>query len=239
MTNLPPLTRHRSSRHRVVAASTLLAAALPLLAACGGNGLDVEATGTPSPAATSSPSPSPSTATPSPAPAASAGSASPPASASPAPASTTSPAATPPTCRAGGLQVGERSPAGGGAAGSNYLLLAFRNTSSSTCVLDGHPGVSFVGGGDGSQVGAAADRTGGVQRVVLQPGATTSSLLRVVDPGVYDADTCAPTTADGFRVYPPDSRASVFVAFRTTACQGTDLPDGSQLTVSAVGDAGR
>ncbi len=116
------------------------------------------------------------------------------------------------------------------------MLLTFRNTGSSTCFLDGHPGVSFVGGGDGRQIGTPAARTGSTRRVTLAAGQTTTAVLQVADAGNYDASTCAPTTSDGLRVYPPDSRASVFVAYKTQACQGS-TGSSPQLQVSAVGRA--
>ena len=163
------------------------------------------------------------------------------ASASPAerPASTTDaadPAGAPlasTMCRPGDLAVGLRTPRGGGAAGSQYELLTFRNVSAGTCTINGHPGVSFVGLGNGTQLGVPAARTGAVHTVRLAPGRSGTALLQVADAGDYSPAQCAPTTSDGLRVYPPDWRVSVFVPFRTQACQrnpGTS----PQLVVSAV-----
>ena len=42
---------------------------------------------------------------------------------------------------------------GGAAAGSNYVPIDFTNTSGSACTLDGYPGVSFVRGPSGGQLG--------------------------------------------------------------------------------------
>lgn len=133
--------------------------------------------------------------------------------------------------------MGTRIPDGSGAAGTQYVLLTFRNTASSTCVLDGHPGVSFVGKGNGTQLGTPAQRmSSSTKRVVLKPGNTTTALLGISEAGNYDAKQCAPTTADGLRVYPPDSKTAVFVKFKTQACQRS-LESGSQLSVSAVGNS--
>lgn len=154
-------------------------------------------------------SPTPSTASPTPAPASSA------------------------TCGPGELAVGLRTSRGGAAAGSRYELLTFRNTSTSTCTVDGHPGVSFVGGGNGTQLGVAAEQAGAAHVVRLAPGTSATALLRIANAYNYDAASCAPTTSDGFRVYPPDWRVSVFVPFRTDACQ-RDPGTGPQLLVSAV-----
>ncbi len=151
----------------------------------------------------------------------------------------TTTARTPGRCTAAGLAVGVRSSAGGAAAGSNYVLLTYRNTSSASCVLTGFPGVSFVGHGNGTQLGdpAVRNRTNRANPVRVAPGATTTSLLQIANAGNYDAKECAPTTADGFRVYPPGSRAAVYVAFGVAACQRSTASN-PQLTVSPVGTSG-
>ena len=148
--------------------------------------------------------------------------------------STAGPAAGATDCGPGSLVVGLRAPRGGGTAGSQYELLTFRNVSHATCTVDGHPGVSFVGLGNGTQLGSPAARTGPVRTVRLASGETGTALLQVVDAGNFDPAQCAPTTSDGLRVYPPDWRVSVFVRFRTEACQ-RDPGTGPQLSVSAVG----
>lgn len=138
-------------------------------------------------------------------------------------------------CRSNRLAVGTRVPDGGGAAGSRYILLTFKNEASSTCFLDGHPGVSFVGKGNGTQLGRPAQRMSSLtKRVLLKPGGGTTALVRIGEADNYDAKQCAPTTADGFRVYPPGSRNSVFVRFKIQACQRS-LESGPQMSVSAVG----
>jgi hypothetical protein len=139
-------------------------------------------------------------------------------------------------CAVSSLRVGSKAPRGGASAGSSYLLLTFRNASSTTCTMNGHPGVSFVGRGNGTQLGSPAVRSGGLRTVELPPGRTTTALLQIANAGDYDAATCEPTTSNGLRVYPPDSRASVFVRFRTQACQATGLQS-PQLSISAVGGA--
>lgn len=128
---------------------------------------------------------------------------------------------------------------GGGAAGSNYVLLTFKNRSGSTCTLYGYPGVSFVGKDNGTQLGVPAvrNRSGTPTNVKLVSGATTTALLQIANAGNYDAKQCAPTTADGFRVYPPGSRTSAYVAFPAQACQ-RDPGSSKQLSVSPVGTSG-
>lgn len=236
-------TRTRTGRLLPLAAVAVLSAAV--LAGCGnglsGSGGDGDAVSEPSGSATTSTG-TPST--PSTTPAAPATSTDPGASGTSGPAPTATPgydasapaeegsSASSSTCAVDELRVGVEADEGGGAAGSSYLLVTFENTGDRTCVVDGHPGVSFVGGSDGTQVGEAADRTGQVAPVRLAPGDVGTALLQVANAGNFDASACAPTTADGFRVYPPDSRASVFVPYDVQACQG-DIGQ-SQVTVSQV-----
>src|SRR5690348_16940655 len=54
--------------------------------------------------------------------------------------------AGPTTCRSSQLAAGVGSP--NGTAGTIYYLLTLRNASSSTCLVAGYPGVSFVAGSD-------------------------------------------------------------------------------------------
>lgn len=138
-------------------------------------------------------------------------------------------------CGVDQLSVGSRQPAGAGAAGHRYLVITFTNTSPSLCVLDGHPRVDFVGKAHGTQLGTSADRVGELRRVSLRPGKTTTALLRIANTGDYGAAQCQPTTAEGLRVYPPDSRLRVLLQYRTKACQAELGHGHSQLQISAVG----
>ena len=144
--------------------------------------------------------------------------------------------AQPGRCPNSSLHVGWTEAKGGAAAGSTYLVLTFQNSGSQACYLDGHPGVSFVGHGNGTQLGKPAVRKGTIAKVVVKPGASTGALLQVTNAGNLDPSTCDPTTADGLRVYPPGSHASVFVKYPATACQ--DPSSGSLLTIWPVGHQG-
>lgn len=97
--------------------------------------------------------------------------------------------------------------------------------------------MSFVGDGNGTQLGAPAERTGAARTVSLASGRSTTALLQVAEAGNYPSGTCRPTTADGFRVYPPDSTTAAFVKSSVQACAGTDLAS-PQLVVSSVGTTG-
>ena len=113
----------------------------------------------------------------------------------------------------------------GGSAGHQNPYLVLTNKGSTPCTLKGYPGVSFVGNGNGTQLGAAATRDAGgiaVTTVTVAPGASAHSQLSIANAGNYDAATCSPKVADGLRVYPPDQTSSLFVAATSfTACQKT------------------
>ncbi|WP_018177476.1 DUF4232 domain-containing protein [Jongsikchunia kroppenstedtii] len=123
---------------------------------------------------------------------------------------------------------------GNGAAGSTYFTIVFTNRSSHTCVLDGFPGVSYVSGPDSDPIGSPAQRDGDTfGPVSLHPGDTASAQLRAANVENYPAARCTPMRASGLRVYPPNSRESVYLAHSTTACASTS-PDVHQLGVQAV-----
>lgn len=123
---------------------------------------------------------------------------------------------------------------GGGAAGSVEVTLVLTNNGSAPCSLQGWPGVSFVGDGNGTQLGkpAAFDRSTPHATVVLQPGGTARAPLKIVQAMNYPEADCKPQKADGFRVYPPGSTESLFVKDDSvTACTTTTV---DLLTVGAL-----
>lgn len=144
-----------------------------------------------------------------------------PATASSQPASGSSAPATRP-CPTSRLRATVTAGAGAG-AGHAYPYLVLTNTGTDPCTLTGYPGVSFVGGGNGTQLGAAATREAGgvpLTTLTLAPSASAHSQLSVATAANYDPATCRPKQADGFRVYPPDQTQALFVATTAyTACQ--------------------
>ena len=105
---------------------------------------------------------------------------------------------------------------------------------SRTCTLDGFPGVSYVTGASGSEVGAAAGRSGSGSLVSLAPGSAATSLVRATNVENYPADQCGVTDVAGLRVYPPNSYDSVFLAYPTKG-----LLDDRREHQPADGRAGR
>ncbi len=103
----------------------------------------------------------------------------------------------------------------------NHTGLQLRNVGSSACTLYGYPGVSWVAGADGHQVGAAAvrqpDASGGTEKsVTLAPGALASAPLDIVDAAVLSPSECEPVPVRGLRVYPPGERAALFIPLPTS-----------------------
>ncbi|GAA4422509.1 DUF4232 domain-containing protein [Actinokineospora soli] len=122
---------------------------------------------------------------------------------------------------------------GDAAAGTVYRKIVFTNKGGRTCTLHGFPGVSYVAGEDGHQVGPAAFRDGVKGAPVsLPPGDTAFAPVGFVNVRNYDAAVCKPTEVRGLRVYPPQETASLFVALKGLGCAGN--PPGNQLVVKTV-----
>jgi len=167
---------------------------------------------------------------------------SPPASPSPSASGTTTPRPTGTTtavpvdgqCDTAKL-TGSIGKGGGGAAGSVEVTLVLTNNGSTECALQGWPGVSFVGDGNGTQLGKAADfdRTTAHPTVTLAPGGTAQAPLKITQALNYPTADCTPQQADGFRVYPPGSKESLFVKDAdVTACTNPAAP--TLLVVGAL-----
>jgi hypothetical protein len=111
----------------------------------------------------------------------------------------------------------------------------FTNKGSRACTLEGFPGVSFVTGDNGTQVGAPARRNEMTPKpVTLEPGAGAATLLLITNPDAYDQVECAPTDVRGLRIYPPGETAALFLEGTTRTCAGE--PQGnSLLSVGPVG----
>jgi hypothetical protein len=103
----------------------------------------------------------------------------------------------------------------------NHTGLQLTNTGSTTCTLYGYPGVSWVAGAAGTQVGAAATRqanpAGTEQTVTLAPGALASAPLDIVDAGVFTKSECKPVPVRGLRIYPPGEQAALFLSMPTAS----------------------
>ncbi|MFJ7210903.1 DUF4232 domain-containing protein [Amycolatopsis sp. NPDC098790] len=135
-------------------------------------------------------------------------------------------------CKAGDvtLSLGQ----GDAGAGSMYRPLLIKNTSAKACEIQGFPGVSYVAGNDGHQVGKDAFREGTKGNAVkLDPGQTAAADIQFVNVQNFDPGTCQPTAVKGLRIYLPQETASKFVPTDGTACASTKIP-GNQLSVKTV-----
>jgi hypothetical protein len=112
---------------------------------------------------------------------------------------------------------------GNGAAGSVYYPIVFTNSSGSSCTLFGFPGVSFVTGRSGSQIGDAATRNSDkpVLTVTLAPGGVAHATLQVVQALNFPAAKCQPVNAHFLKIFPPDQTAAVILSFTAKACAAT------------------
>ncbi|MET3811267.1 hypothetical protein ABIB14_002383 [Arthrobacter sp. UYEF3] len=110
------------------------------------------------------------------------------------------------------------------------MKLILTNTGAEPCLLKGFAGVSLTAGAAGDPIGAAATRDDStpVADVLLAPGKAGSATLRYTQAGNYQ--DCARTAAAGFRVYPPEDTASLFLADPKDACT---QPGINLLTIGA------
>ncbi|MBQ6644095.1 MAG: DUF4232 domain-containing protein [Saccharopolyspora sp.] len=139
--------------------------------------------------------------------------------------------AKPDNCTAGELEVSlSRGDSGMGHTNSD---LRFTNNGERACTLQGSPGVSFVAGDSGQQIGEPAERApkSEGQLITLQPGESASSPLSIAKSGMYSPDECRPQAVRGLRIYAPGDTASMFVEHEQQACSTPPQP---QLTVEVV-----
>ncbi|WP_240519366.1 DUF4232 domain-containing protein [Amycolatopsis antarctica] len=161
----------------------------------------------------------------------------PPSSESSEPEPSSEPAPAPPPqasgdCRANELElsIGQ----GDAAAGTVYKQLRFTNVGDRECTVQGWPGVSYVGGDDGHQIGESAFREGEKGGAIeLGKGESAFADIGMVNVGNFDQAQCEPEQVRGLRVYPPQETESMFVQLDGTGCRGDDIP-GNQLTVKTI-----
>jgi len=109
----------------------------------------------------------------------------------------------------------------GGDAGMSHVFgrIILHNISDTACYVQGYGGLSYVGDGNGTHIGAPADRTpSNTPKTVLQPGDKVRSAVSETSTAPYPKNVCRPTKVDGFRVYVPDETHSFFIAHKTTGC---------------------
>lgn len=124
-------------------------------------------------------------------------------------------AASSPYCVTDDLTVTVGGPGDSG-AGTRSTYVIFTNGGSTPCILNGHPGVSYVAAG--AQVGASADLVDATQRVTLPPGGVGHARVLIGNYQNYDASECLPTAVDSWSIIPPDQTEPVRVPAPGTGC---------------------
>ncbi len=137
---------------------------------------------------------------------------------SPSPTSAPAPSGPPP-CATSALRVSVAA-SQGAAAGSSYYPIVLTNVSGAACTLYGYPGVSFVTGVGGSQIGMPATENPAHPRqlITLAPGQAGHAELQVVNAENYPPANCGPVTAHWLKVYPPNQTAPLYAGFAAQAC---------------------
>ena len=106
--------------------------------------------------------------------------------------------------------------------GGTYYTLEFTNVSARACRLYGYPDVSAYAGDQarGTQIGSAAARDTSVrpQPVMLAPGQTAHSVLRVTSAETFQPTACVQVTAPELRVTLPDQVRPAFVPIHLPVC---------------------
>jgi len=131
-------------------------------------------------------------------------------------------AAAPRACTNAALHATYRATDSG--ASHRFGRIVLKNRSSHSCRTGGYGGVSYVGFGNGTLVGAAADRDAGtVRTIVLRPGQRVVSDISETVAGAFSSAQCQPVAVDGFRVYVPNATKSQFIAHHTTGCRNSTV----------------
>lgn len=146
---------------------------------------------------------------------------------------TSQPIAAAPSCATSQLLV---SVGGGSGQGANVTHTAVNFVNNrAICTLTGFPGVSFVAGTDGHQVGAAATRSGTPRAVTLARAGVAHADLTIVAAEAFPPPKCRVTRADGLRIYPPNQKAFVVLRRGGMACSsGAVSPLGIGPVVSGA-----
>jgi hypothetical protein len=107
-----------------------------------------------------------------------------------------------------------------GAAGSTIVPIEFENQSSSTCTMFGFPGVSFVSGVGGTQIGASGGENSATPRklITLTAGAKAHALMSVIVAQNFPAGKCDLVKAHWLKVFPPGETAAQFLKYTSDTC---------------------
>jgi len=217
--DVPPSMLRRAHRRMAVNGIAVGAIALVLIVgvfagfqAFAGSSPPVQPVGQPT-----TPAPHPSTSTHSPHP----GTSHSPTPGSPSPSPSASGSSTTPArCRAGNLQIKEYG--SNGAAGSIRVEVSMRNVGSTSCALEGYPGMLLLSGTTPMQTKVVRGTSVvvpaiAVRLVTLAPGRVAAYVFGYSDVPT-GSETCPSSTA--LEVTPPNAYAHATIPFSSTACGG-------------------
>jgi Protein of unknown function (DUF4232) len=147
-------------------------------------------------------------------------------------------AAGPPRCHSGDLSL--KFGQGDAAAGTYHENLVFTNKSGHKCTLYGYPGVSWVTGNNGTQVNEAFQRSPGAKKTItLAAGGRAHAVVITHNALNYPTDKCKPVATRGYRIYPPDETAAIFVSQAEKQCSIKGVNLGQVLPIeSGAGERG-
>jgi hypothetical protein len=135
-------------------------------------------------------------------------------------------------CHTGDLSL--KMGTGGAAAGTYHSNLVFTNKSDHSCTLYGYPGVSWVAGDNGTQVNDPFQRSSGTRKTItLSAGGQAHAVLVTHAALNYPTDKCKPTDVRGYRIYPPDETASIFVSAPNKECTIKGVNLGQVLPIAS------
>jgi hypothetical protein len=104
------------------------------------------------------------------------------------------------------------------AAGSKYQSIRFTNLGLDSCVLQGHPTVTFRGKHH-RHIGWPAEATGGPgHALLLRPGGTAATALQIPDWHNYPAADCQAKGSPRLRVVPPGTDRMVGFTYPAKTC---------------------
>lgn len=130
-------------------------------------------------------------------------------------------AAKAPTCQNSQMKATYKYDSSG--AGHTYGFIVLQNTGTRSCTIGGWGGLSYVGNGDGSQIGRAAVKRGKKYLKTVAPGQRVRSPLDEKNAKLIDPRTCRPHAVDGFRVYIPYATKSQYIPHKTTGCSNSTV----------------
>jgi Protein of unknown function (DUF4232) len=104
-----------------------------------------------------------------------------------------------------------------GAAGTDLFPLVFTNHGSSSCLLQGFPGVSYEGT-SGNQIGTPAVRVGTTAGPTISVAPGASAVASAIVAQGANGSCAHPIQVRGFRVYPPNQYTSLLAASALSVC---------------------